>query len=230
MALPKLNDVPKYELIIPSTGTKVRFRPYLVKEEKVLMVAAESGDANQIMNAMVDTVCACVDKPINRNDLTTFDLEYMFIQIRSKSVGETADLNLRCESCEEINKCTVNLEQIQCSTSSADRIIQLTDTVAVEMKYPGYTNINITQDESTLGFEILADCLKAVLTEDERIEIADEPKESVIEFLESMSKQQFEKVAGFLETIPQIKLDIEFDCTKCSHHNVITVRGMQGFF
>lgn len=230
MALPKLNESPQYDLIIPSSGKKVKFRPYLVKEEKVLLMAAESGDVNQVMNSVIDTVCACIDKPIDRNELTTFDLEYMFVKIRAKSVGENVDLNLKCEHCEKTNTHAVNLDQIECKGETKNGLIKLTDTISVEMKYPGYSSLDLTGDETQLGFEVISNCIQAVLTEEERIEIADEPKESVMEFLESMSKDQFDRISSFLEDMPQVKAVVEFDCEECGEHNKVTIQGMQSFF
>ena len=230
MALPKLNDTPKYELKIPSTGKKVKFRPYLVKEEKVLLMAAETGDINQVMNSIIDTVCACTNDKVDRTQLTTFDLEYMFVKIRSKSVGENVELNLKCESCEHPNNHTVNLDEVECVNKRSDYVVQLTDKIAVELKYPSYGSIDLTGDDSTLGFEVLANCISAVLTEDERIDIADEPKESVHEFLESMSKDQFDKLSDVLNDMPQVKMDVSFDCEKCEHHNELQIKGIQSFF
>jgi len=108
MALPKLNESPKYSLTIPSTRQEVRFRPYLVKEEKVLMIAMESEDQSKIFNAIADTIEACIEEPIAKNKLTTFDIEYMFVQIRSKSVGESIDLDLPCNKCETPNAININ--------------------------------------------------------------------------------------------------------------------------
>lgn len=215
---------------IPSTGKSVRFRPYLVKEEKVLLLAAESNDINQVMNAVIDTVIACVADPIDRTKLTTFDLEYMFIKIRSKSVGEKIDLNLSCEHCEATTKALVNLEEIDCVVDTETKVIKLSDEVSVEMKYPSYESIDLNGDESELGFEILANCIDAVLTEDERIAISDEPKESVRAFLESMSKEQFDSLAEFMNDLPQIKTQVDFSCHKCGGDNSVSVAGMQSFF
>jgi hypothetical protein len=230
MALPLLNETPKYTMTIPSTGQTVRFRPYLVKEEKVLLLASESNDINQVMNAVFDTIAACVAEPIDRKKLTTFDLEYMFIKIRSKSVGENVELNLACDACSETNKAQVNLEEIDCNVTTEKTVIKLSEEVSVEMKYPSYDSIDLNGDETELGFEILANCLDAVLTEEERIDIADEPKESVRAFLESMSKEQFDLLADFMNDLPQIKTHVDYTCHKCGHENSVKVAGMQSFF
>ena len=125
MALPVLNDTPKYELKIPSTGKKIKFRPYLVKEEKVLMMAAESGDGVQMMSAIMDTIQSCVQSQTKVENLTTFDIEYLFIKLRSKSVGESSTINLSCESCKEPNEHVIDLESIECVGDTKDKLIKI---------------------------------------------------------------------------------------------------------
>jgi len=230
MALPVLNDTPKYELTIPSTGKKIKFRPYLVKEEKVLMMAAESGDGRQMMDAILDTIQACIQSSTKVDSLTTFDIEYLFIKLRSKSVGETSTVNLTCNSCKELNEHTIDLEKIECVGKAKDKFIKLDDKITIEMKYPGYKDIDLSRNENEMGFDLLANSMNAVLTEDDRIEIADEPTENVRAFLESMTKEQFEKVSSFLLDMPQVKHNIEYDCKKCGEHNKIELKGIQSFF
>lgn len=230
MALPKLNESPKYEMIVPSTGKKVKFRPYLVREEKILLMASESGDINQIMNAVIDTVAACIQEDISRDSLTTFDLEYLFIKIRSKSVGENVSINLNCSECGEPNQLVIDLEEVKCSKAKKKALIKIDDKISVEMKYPSYGSIDLNVTEDELGFAILTNSISAVLTEEERIDISEESDESVRNFLESMTKQQFEKLAEFLEDMPQVKHNVIFDCVGCAYNNNIEIKGMQSFF
>jgi hypothetical protein len=230
MALPVLNDTPKYELKIPSTGKKIKFRPYLVKEEKVLMMAAESGDGVQMMSAIMDTIQSCVQSQTKVESLTTFDIEYLFIKLRSKSVGESSTINLSCESCKEPNEHVIDLESIECVGGTKDKLIKISDEVTVEMKYPSYKDINLNQDENEMGFDILANSMSAVLTEEDRIEMADETPENIRKFLESMTKEQFEKVSTFLLDMPQVKHKIVYDCVKCHEPNEIELKGIQSFF
>lgn len=230
MALPVLNDTPKYDLKIPSTGNKIKFRPYLIKEEKVLMMAAESGDGAQMMNAIMDTIEACVQSNIKVDELTTFDIEYLFIKLRSKSVGETSTVNLSCSSCKEPNEITIDLESIECIDNTKNKFVKLNDEITIEMKYPSYKNLDLNQNENEMGFDILTKSMSAVLTEDSRIEMADETSENIRAFLESMTKEQFEKVSSFLLEMPQVKHNIEYDCVKCGDHNEIVLKGIQSFF
>lgn len=230
MALPVLNETPQYTMTIPSTGQSIRFRPYLVKEEKVLLVAAQSQDIKQMMDTIVETIMACTDNVVKKKDLTTFDVEYMFLKLRSKSVGETAEVGINCQSCEKPNKVLVELDTIECEGGSTNNIVPITDDISVEMKWPSYTSIDYVDDETELGFRILANCMKTVITNDGRMDLEDETDESVRTFLESMTKDQFEAISSYIENMPQVKTEAQFVCDECGEHNNIPITGMQAFF
>ena len=163
MALPKLNESPQYEMIVPSTGKKVKFRPYLVREEKILLMASESGDINQIMNAVINTVTACIDEDIQKDSLTTFDLEYLFIKIRSKSVGEKVSITLNCSECGEPHPSDIDLEEVKCSKAKKTSLIKIDDKISIEMKYPSYGSIDLNVTEDELGFAILSNLVDVLL-------------------------------------------------------------------
>ena len=232
MSLPKLNETPKYEFVIPSTGKKVRFRPYLVKEEKILMMASETKDPQQMMNAILDTVVACAIEKINPSALSTFDLEYLFIKLRSKSVGETSTIGINCNECKIRNEYSLNLEEIECKTNSKknSNMIKIADNIVVEMKYPGYRDIEVSEDRNEMGFKLISKCIAAIHTEDERIDISLESKENVQTFIESMTRSQFEQIAAFLNDIPQVKAHVKFNCKACSALNELDITGIQSFF
>tara|TARA_B110000858_G_C17761611_1_gene454816 strand:- start:758 stop:1444 length:687 start_codon:yes stop_codon:yes gene_type:complete len=228
MALPKLNETPKYSLTVPSTGKECRYRPYLVKEEKILLMASSSEDPKQIMNAVHDTVGACVEG-LDVRSLTTFDLEYIFIQLRSKSTGETSDILLKCPECESQQKVTIPLNEIKVSNSTADPVIKISDTVTVVMKYPSYQDIPTDAGED-VGFNLIASSIKSVISGDEKIEVEDEPFEGVIGFLESMTQDQFKLITQFFEDSPVVKYDLPFVCQSCGAAEDIEIKGMQSFF
>lgn len=235
MALPKLNESIKYEMEIPSSKTLVTYRPYLVKEEKILLMAFESQDQKQAMRAMVDTIVACVFDDITPSQLTTFDVEYMFTQIRSKSVGETSTVNVKCQAidCDEMNECVVNLSELTVEGEETNNIIELTPSVSIEMRYPSYnTFVDKWQEginESEFGFIMMENCISAILTEDERYSASDVSSKEMSEFIDSMTNSQFQKVGEYLRTIPSMKKDVEFTC-KCGHENKVTLEGLQDFF
>ena len=184
MALPKLNAAPKYEVVVPSTGQQVRYRPYLVKEEKILMMAMESQDQKQALAAIVDTIGSCVQEDLNTSDLTTFDVEYLFTQIRSKSVGETAKIAIPCQHCETENEVVIKLDDIKVGNPPGlESKIQITDNIALQMRWPSYNElVDFNQDlnQTELTFKMIASCIDSVLTEEEAIKMRDEPENCLL--------------------------------------------------
>ena len=233
-ALPKLNATPKHEMVIPSTGKTVMFRPYLVKEEKILLMAFESQDEKTAMKAMLDTIDACVQGDYTKSKLTTFDIEYMFTQIRGKSVGESIDVSLICTECKGKKEMNINLSDISVDVPKVNNLIQLTDDISVEMRYPPFKvfidNFKENVQESEFGFTVIIECISAVINGEERIDINEVPSKDVEDFVDSMNNQQLQNISKFVETIPSLKKDIEFDCSHCGHHNKITLQGIQDFF
>ena len=233
MALPIVNELPKYEVTIPSTGKSTRFRPYLVKEEKALMMAFETGDEKVGLEAVVDTINSCLDDPIDRSLITTFDIEFLLLKIRSKSVGEKINLNVKCAECEHANEAAVVIDDIEVKKSDESNIIQLTDSISLEMKYPSYETVkevDVNEQNTETLFKTIALCIDAVLTEEERVSTKDETIESMIEFIETLTSEQFLKITNFIQGTPKLSHDIEFKCIKCEKENKITVEGIQSFF
>ena len=233
MALPKINGSPKYDMTIPSTQATIRFRPFLVKEEKVLMMAMESNDTNQMLSAIVDTLDACIEDGVNKDALTTFDVEYMFTKLRAKSVGETSKVGVNCSECETQNEITVNVDHIEVKVPEIDKMIDLGGDITVEMRWPCYSDIiklNPEGNATDQVFAILAASISAVHTADERVDLKDETDEDVQNFIESMNRSQFEQIQKFVEEMPTLKHDVEFECSECNHKNSIALEGMQSFF
>lgn len=233
MALPKLNASPSYELIIPSSGQKIKYRPYLVKEEKVLMIAFETGDQKQTLGAVVDTLLACVHEDIDEGDLTTFDIEYMFTQVRAKSVGESSTILLKCTECGHQNERPIDISSIKVIVpEGVSNIIQLTDDISLEMTYPKYNqvkNTNFEGNQVEVGFGLVANSIAAILTEDERTDTKDVTHAEVLEFIESMTQEQFKKVGDYLEAMPALMHTERFACESCGETNTVVLKGMQDF-
>lgn len=229
MALPTLNATPKYNLTVPSTGSTLKYRPYLVKEEKILLIAAQSEDQQQIMTAIYDIISSCVEN-VDVDTLTTYDLEYIFIQLRAKSVGESSTVVMTCPSCQTKNDIVIDLNSVVCSKSSANPLVQITDDVKVELKHPSYREIPAAEEAHEVGFNLIASGLKTVYSGNDRVNIEDEPFESVVRFLESMTQDQFAKITEFFEDSPVVKYDHDFVCTNCGEKELIEIKGMQSFF
>lgn len=235
MALPKLNATPSYELTIPSSGQKVTFRPFLVKEQRNLLIAFETQDRKDLVRAIIRTIEACVEQPITQR-LTTFDVDYMFTLIRAKSVGEKAEIVLKCGECGHDNEAEVVLEDVELSSEIQETTIKLTPEITIDMKYPTYeeflNNQSLDQIESSADMliELVISCMESVSTEEERFSVKDEPKEEIIQFIESMSNSQFEKLTNFVNAVPAVQKEVKFVCTSCGSINDRMLRGMDDFF
>lgn len=236
MALPKLNVTPSYEMEIPSTGQKVKYRPYLVKEEKILLLAFESGDVKQSLSAVANTLKECLETEVNVDALTTFDIEYMFLKVRGKSVGETTDIIMACKECSADNTVSVNVDNIEIEwpEEASNNMVQLTNDIAIELRHPSYAdlvdNISVDQDDFKLDGAAINSCIVAIHTPDERIDPKDSTPQELEEFMDTMTVQQVQKIRSFLEHVPTAKLDSEFVCTKCGATNTNKITGVQNFF
>lgn len=233
MALPQLNSA-RYDTVIPSTGKGITYRPYLVKEEKVLMLAMESNDQKQIMRAVKDVINSCVFDEIDVDALALFDIESLFLALRSKSVGEKIDLNVKCEKCETLNDVQVDLESINVPVvEEGNRTIMLTDTVGVTLNYPSFDAIQKIGDdvESIDGaFKMIQSCIDTIFDEDNVHDAKTETPKNLQTFLESLNSEQFQKLVSFFESMPAITYDLDFDCVSCKEHNHTELRGLQSFF
>jgi len=238
MALPKLNDQPKYELIIPSTKKKIRFRPFLVKEEKVLLLAMESKDETQILSSIVDTIEACAEGELNTSKLTTFDIEFMFTQLRSRSVGENVKLSLACGQCEESNEVSIPIDNINVkgNMSLEGSVIELNSDISLELQWPTYNSV-VNESKTTSGksssestFDMIKMCIKTVVTDEERIVFAGESKVDQDNFINSMNTSDLNAIKEYMEDMPTLKHDVKFVCHSCNKDNEMTLSGMQDFF
>jgi hypothetical protein len=236
MALPRLNESPQYELVIPSTGTTVNYRPFLVKEQKVLLIAYESQDQKQIITSILNCISGCTDNKIDVSKLSTFDTDYIFTKIRSKSVGENINVNAKCKTCEEKTEVKINLDNIELMGNIKPSTVNITDEITLKMRYPSYndfvTNEKIMKNSVTTEtiFEMLICCIESVMTEEENIVLKDEPREEVERFINSLTNAQFQKLQEFVDEIPKITLDVDFVCASCNNNNKTKLEGLQDFF
>ena len=234
MALPKLN-VPRYSLILPSNGVKVKYRPFLVKEEKMLLLAMESEDQEQMAETITNLLESCTNLT-NVKDLATFDIEYLFLQIRSKSVGETVDVMMTCPDDEETQvKVTIPLDKIEVQTDPEhSKELKLTPDVGLVMQYPSMEMFikNNFADENQVEniFEIAADCIVQIFEGDEVYEAKESSKTELIEFIEQMNTQQFQDVQKFFETMPKLKYDVKFTNPKTKKKHTVSLDGLAAFF
>jgi len=232
MALPKLN-APSYEMKIPSTGETVKFRPFLVKEQKMLMIAQESKDPNMMANTMCDLIESCCEGLQGVEKLPTFDLEYMFLQLRAVSVGSEIELEMLCQD-DGVTKVPVkvNLEDIKVEElPNHKKEIMITDKIGMTFKYPSLKDIakygqdGVTAVDTTFG--VIQDCLVNIFDEDE---VYDEMSQKELqEFVEQMTTDQFEEVQGFFDTMPKLRHTVEVKNPNTGVVNKVHLEGMQSF-
>ena len=233
MALPKLASA-KYELTIPSTGEKIEYRPFLVKEEKALLMAQTSGEQADILRAVKEVINACTFEKIDANNLPTFDLEYIFINLRAKSIGEVVDLVITCPDDGETKVSTkVNLMDVKCITEVGhDTNIRLTDEIGMIMDYPKVDSVQSLNldDEVESMFSVIKTCIRQVYDSNNVYEKIDMAEEDLNEFVESMTHEQFEKVQEFFNTMPKVKHSVKVTNPKTKVESEVVLQGMQDFF
>lgn len=242
MALPIVNSS-RYTAEIPSTGKSIEFRPFLVKEEKLLMVALESNDTGLTMRTLKDIIKNCVFDDIDVNVLTTFDIEWLFLQLRSKSVGEVVDIKLPCSECDTPMEVKINLEKIKMdkTISKDDKVIMLTDDVGIEFNYPSVNMVEkidqslIVGEESpekqmSMTIDIIIASIKSIFDADNVYDSGDSTKEELVKFVDQLNSAQFARIASFFSDLPALTHTVEFKCGSCGHDNEIELRGLQSFF
>jgi len=237
MALPKLNiDAPSYSLTVPSTKKTINYRPFLVKEQRNLLIALESKDPKMVLNAVLTCIESCSPN-INASKLSTFDVDYMFTQIRGKSVGETTNILSECTECEHEHTINLNLDDIKIDHKHVDNVIPITENINIVMKYPTYDDLLkndsvFNEDKSAveLLFETIISCIDSVQTEDENISLKDEPRAEVEAFINSLTSLQLEKLSLFVDAMPSLEHTIDYVCESCNHANTLTLKGIQDFF
>ena len=238
MPLPKI-ATPTYELELPSTGQSIKYRPFLVKEEKVLVIALESEDNKQITTAIKAVLKSCIlTKGVKVESLPTFDIEYLFLNIRGKSVGEELEVNVICpDDGETTVPVVINLDEIEVQKDeNHSNKIKIDDSIMMELKYPSLDqfiknnfdfNDKNAMDQS---FELIASCIDKVYTEDEVWATADCTKKEVKEFLESMNSSQFKAIESFFETMPKLSHTVKVINPKTKVESDVVLEGLASFF
>ena len=240
MALPMMS-APTYSMVIPSTDAKVKYRPFLVKEEKALLIAQQSEDVKVMVETLKEVIKSCVVDKIEVDKLATFDLEYMFTQIRAKSVGETVDLVFPCDvdHGEQNEKARVKVSidltslVVEKSPDHTSRI-DLFNDVGVVMKYPTVDimkKLEKLETEDLDGiFAVMAECIDFVYQGDEIFYAKEQRHEELVQFLNNLTSEQFLKIQKFFETMPKIKKAVDYSCPVCGKQHHVVLEGLQSFF
>ena len=243
MALPKLNIV-KHTLILPSSGKKYTFRPFLVKEEKILMMALESGEAKDMIRALRDIITSCIVEDIAVDSLPMFDVEYIFLQLRSRSVGEKTPITYSLENdlCEKRKNenCSytveIDLDKVEVIKQKDHKeLIDITDDVKIKMRYPkieASAEIADLEGEELVNktFAMIGDCIEYIMEGEEMHATSDYTQAEVDEFLNSLSSPQFRKIQTFFDTMPRLRKEVTAKCNSCEKENIRVLEGLADFF
>lgn len=238
MTLPQI-AVPKFKLKLPSNGKDIYYRPFLVKEEKILIIAMESEDNKQIANAVKEVISACIlTRGVKVEELSTFDIEYLFLNIRGKSVGEEVEVLITCPDDDQTRVPTViNLDDIEVHTSKDhSRDIRLDNDLTLRMRYPSMNEFiknNFTTEES-IGvddtFDLISSCIEQVYTEEESWTASDCTKKELREFLEQLSSKQFKQIETFFDTMPKLYHVIKVKNPNTGVESEVVLEGLSAFF
>lgn len=236
MALPILNT-PEFEATIPSTKQKIFFRPFLVKEEKLLFMALQGGESSEIYNAVRNILQACIVKgDVDVDSLATFDVEYLFLKLRGKSVGEEIELNLRHSDnseCKHVYKYALNVDaiEVQFAEDHSDKVM-ITDTVGIKFKYPSFNTLSKMQGFDANNMDSLLSLIASAIEcifDDEQVYDQNSEQE-LVNFMESLNQNQFAKITGFFNTLPKLAHTIEWKCPKCDTQEKVVLEGLDSFF
>jgi hypothetical protein len=237
MALP-INTAPIYTLTVPSSGESLKFRPFLVKEEKALLIAQQSEDTLVMVDTLKSVIKSCVIGEIKVDSLATFDLEYIFTQLRAKSVGETVDLLFPCDVCDDekaVVKITIDISNINVEkTPEHTNKVELFGEVGVIMKYPTVDILKKIQDIDSNNldemFKVIVDCIDYIYDGSEVFYAKEQTKEELLEFLYNLTSDQFAKVQKFFDTMPKLRHSVDYNCPVCGRAHHKTLEGLQSFF
>lgn len=240
--LPKI-DVPVYETTLISTGKTVRFRPFLVKEQKIFLMASQSDDAKEVVNAIKQVISNCIVDDLDIDTLPTFDLENIFMQLRARSVGEKIEMNYVCNNpisddkgeakpCGGKIKLFLDLLEVKPTIDPEhNKKIELTPKLGIVMKYPNFEILNSLNIQSQADLlKIIIACIDYIYDEDQIYYAKDSSEQELMEFIENMQQSDVQKIEKFFQTMPKISKEMDFHCTKCGYKENIVIEGIQNFF
>jgi hypothetical protein len=210
MSLPKI-DHPTFELTIPSTKESIRYRPFLVKEEKILLMAQESGEPNDFINAITQVLTNCV-YDFDISNLTSYDTEYLFLKLRGNSVSDLAKLNILDDEDEEYHEVEINLADVECPETEIDPMIRLNDNVQIEMRHPKYTDLLEVDMETGLetSIDLITRCISKVYNGDETLDMSDFSREEQEEFINSFPSDSFNAIQKYFESMPKVSMQVKY--------------------
>lgn len=229
---PKI-DLPRYVATLPSSGKEFSYRPFTVKEQKILLLANESTNEKEKLLNLKTVISECTYGSVNTEELPLFDLEYVMLLLRAKSVGEIIEVQVACSNCKKANECEINIDDIKVNKSeNHSTTINLTDELGITMKYPTMeieSALQESKDGQSIDFKLIASCVENVFDK-KQVYPAKNNLKMVEEFLDSLDITNFEKILNFFYTMPQISHTVKYECRHCKTQNQFEVRGLTDFF
>ena len=234
MALPK-QSTPKYTCILPSDGKEVEYRPFLVQEQKSLLIAQEQEDDKAMFSAVQDLIEACTYGKLKSTQLAVIDMEYLFLKIRAKSVGETVNLQVTCQDpkCDGHGEVVINLDDVEVVGDEPENKIMINDEIGIELRYPRIGDIDLINSEEgsmTQTLEMLKRCMVTVFDQEDVYPTSDSSTQELDEFVNTLSMSQMEMISEYFGSIPQLKKEVQTECVKCGKDINTTIQGMNNFF
>ena len=239
MSIPQI-ATPLFHLTLPSTGERITYRPFLVKEEKLLLIAKEAEDEESIVTAIIQILESCTNNEVDIMSLASFDLEYLFLNIRAKSVGEEIELRYKHSSgvnkegkeCTTVTPVTIKIDDIGVKQNEGhEKKIMLTDTVGVQMRYPRPQTLDkLIEGSMENVLDAIADCVEFLFDKEQIYDETTTSKEELIEFIETLNQEQLNKINKFFDTMPRLEHEIEYECAGCGQKDKVTLRGLSDFF
>ena len=240
MPLPKINT-PTYELVLPSSGKKIKYRPFLVREEKILIMALETEDQKQITRAVIDILSSCIiTKGIKLDKLATFDIEYLFLNVRSKSVGEQIEVNVTCPDDEKTSvPITIDIDSIKIEKNKKHtNIVKLDDSLSLKLRYPSMEQFISTNFESAeesgneikTTLDMIKSCIDIIFNEEESWNASESTKKELEEFIDQLNTKQFKMIEDFFATMPKLTHTFKVKNPKTDVESTVKLEGLASFF
>jgi len=225
--------LPQYSMSLPVSGITTKFRPFVVKEEKILLMGLQSKNINQINDAMRNVILACTNNTIDTRKLCAADAEYAFLQIRSKSVGEEVKPQVVCTNCAKETTIKIKLDEITIKPTGkpvVDSNIKITDDVTVVMRYPSIHDIDYSKTEVEIAFDLAKRCIESVVMNDQVYQVKDINPQELSDFVDNMLPEQFAQIMDFIQSIPELTYEFQYKCPQCSEPVKVQLKSVSDFF
>jgi len=226
-------SLPQYNMSLPVSGITTKFRPFVVKEEKILLMGLQSKSINQINDAMRNIILACTNNVVDTRKLCAADAEYAFLQIRSKSVGEEVKPQVVCTTCSKETVIKIKLDEITIKPTTkpvVDSNIKITDTLAIVMRYPSIHDIDYNKTEVEIAFDLAKRCIESVIIDEQVYQVKDINTQELTDFVDNMMPEQFAKIMDFIQSVPELSYEFQYQCPQCSETVKVQLKSVSDFF